>query len=950
MGIPFKTGNQFRCLLARLLSLKFLLGGIVMAYAQPLDFKASISDSTPGIGEEVTVTFEIGSPTDLYTIAFDLDYPTNLFSYLNCSEGTALNSDGQPTTFLYSVNETSGKVIIAISRLNPAPTVSYTGYRPCAEIRFRAINGGVFSITASNVGFMDNNGHSLDFTQTGIPVTGTIPSDNNPPVISPDLPETISFDEDAPAAFDLSGYFSDIEDDQNNIPLVAGVEQSTINGSLIQTATFSDHVLQITPVANASGSDGITIVLTDSYGDHASREITVSITAVNDRPVITGQRSIVIEEESSYTIVLSDLTVIDPDNTWPDDFSLSVGSGSHCAVNGNTITPEDDFNGELHIPVTVSDGNLASEPFSMTVTVAEVNDPPLIENWTPEETTLNVEIGSTVTFSVSVSDKDNTPTVTWTQDGVSTGSTIEFAVAGAHTVIATASDGNTSVSHFWEINIYVPDNTKPVITGQTPLSTAEETAMTISLSDLTVEDDDNDYPDDFSLSVQDGSNYTVSGTTITPATDFNGDLTVPVTVNDGNSSSDPFSLTVSVTPVNDRPEITGQRSITIDEESSYTVVLSDLTVTDPDNTWPDDFSLSVGDGDHYTVSGNVITPENDYNGELHVPVTVNDGTITSESYSMTITVGAVNDPPVIEEYSPETDTVRIKIGTTVTFSATITDNDDTPTIEWTLNRVSTGQTIEFDSVGTDSVVVTASDGVNSCSRTWIVMVEAYPTGDAVPVALNENCDALIEYTDGTRIIFHLNSEDCAGDTVIFDYTGQTTSDLLPDAEGLFFAIDGNFTEPFDAQITVSKPSITDEMAIGYYDGTAWIVPDTFETTVPHVNSSKLTSFGQCAVVDRSAFDASIHRLRQSTIPEKYSLTVLNHGRILLRIPGNARGKNRGVLTVSDMQGRSVETINMTTVKPGIHQIILRNCSANAMYLVQFVSEEFCCVIKYYHLQ
>ena len=48
-------------------------------------------------------------------------------------------------------------------------------------------------------------------------------------------------------------------------------------------------------------------------------------------------------------------------------------------------------------------------------------------------------------------------------------------------------------------------NGTPVITGQNPLSTPEETALAITLAQLSVTDPDNDYPDDFTLTVQDGS-------------------------------------------------------------------------------------------------------------------------------------------------------------------------------------------------------------------------------------------------------------------------------------------------------------------------------------------------------------------------------------------------------------------------------------------------------------
>ena len=94
-------------------------------------------------------------------------------------------------------------------------------------------------------------------------------------------------------------------------------------------------------------------------------------------------------------------------------------------------------------------------------------------------------------------------------------------------------------------------------TGQNSLTTSEETggiepsnnnsALTITLADLTVSDPDNSYPADFTLTVQDGVDYMRAGNTITPAAGFNSTLTVPVTVNDGTADSNVFHLSVMVT-------------------------------------------------------------------------------------------------------------------------------------------------------------------------------------------------------------------------------------------------------------------------------------------------------------------------------------------------------------------------------------------------------------------
>src|SRR5687768_1425910 len=88
---------------------------------------------------------------------------------------------------------------------------------------------------------------------------------------------------------------------------------------------------------------------------------------------------------------------------------------------------------------------------------------------------------------------------------------------------------------------------KPRIEGQFPVSTNEDQAVTIRLTDLQVRDrDDWFYPFGFTLTVHPGDNYTVINQTVTPNTNFNGVLKVKVTVNDGENDSNPFQMDVTV--------------------------------------------------------------------------------------------------------------------------------------------------------------------------------------------------------------------------------------------------------------------------------------------------------------------------------------------------------------------------------------------------------------------
>jgi arylsulfatase A-like enzyme len=97
---------------------------------------------------------------------------------------------------------------------------------------------------------------------------------------------------------------------------------------------------------------------------------------------------------------------------------------------------------------------------------------------------------------------------------------------------------------------------RPVIVGQHELTTPEATPLTITLEDLIVRDRDSIYPDDFTLTLGQGEDYTISAPgEITPFAGFTGSLSVSVRVNDGSHNSPVFQLLVGVIPATVAPNI-----------------------------------------------------------------------------------------------------------------------------------------------------------------------------------------------------------------------------------------------------------------------------------------------------------------------------------------------------------------------------------------------------------
>lgn len=123
-------------------------------------------------------------------------------------------------------------------------------------------------------------------------------------------------------------------------------------------------------------------------------------------------------------------------------------------------------------------------------------------------------------------------------------------------------------------------------------------------------------------------------------------------INGSFMKTDSDTVTFGISSENDLPVITGQSELFINEGGSLELSLSDFTVydADPDQS-PDDFTLNVLSGLHYTVSENIIIAEANYNNDLLVNVSVSDLVGPGPVYQALVQVTPVNDPPVYISHS-----------------------------------------------------------------------------------------------------------------------------------------------------------------------------------------------------------------------------------------------------------------------------------------------------------
>lgn len=484
---------------------------------------------------------------------------------------------------------------------------------------------------------------------------------------------------------------------------------------------------------------------------------------VNTPPrIITFNGSSEIYEDNSVGIDLTDFEVEDDDDAFPEEFTLLIQPGENYTVSGNLVTPELDFNGTITVSMKVSDGKEESNVYDVEIEVIAVDDPPVI---TGLKAPLSMNENTSLTLSLLdfiVTDPDNTfpddfsltleNGPNYSIDGLKVVPDKDFF--GKLFVRAKVSDGESYSQVFESEVTVISTNTSPVIKGTvSPLSTPEETSLEINIASLIITDPDDTFPDDFTLFIEAGNNYTVTGLTITPAIDFNGTLTVPIKVYDSEAYSPLYNLSVDVSPVNDTPVITAYTGNVIGQEDTPLVFsLNSFTVTDPDNTFPADFSFTLLPGDHYSVDGAHILPGENYTGGLSIPATLSDGAATSASYVINATIQAINDVPVISAYSGQVNTPEDSPFAIDLTKLTVSDPDNTFPTDFTLvilsgdNYTVAGSQItpgaNFN--GTVTVPVKVSDGVAE-SDVFNLTIDVTPVNDAPvitsysgPLEMDEN--------------------------------------------------------------------------------------------------------------------------------------------------------------------------------------------------------------------
>jgi hypothetical protein len=482
--------------------------------------------------------------------------------------------------------------------------------------------------------------------------------------------------------------------------------------------------------------------------------------------------SISVAEDSSKVITLQ-ATTSTTEAARAGLFYSITSQPSHGVLIGTcpnlTYQPSADFSGTDSFDFQVSDGTSTSLPATISISVTPVNDPPVAVGFA-----VTAIGGTPVAFALNYLDIDSTSLTstitrsplygTLTTSGTQLVYTANANHSGSDSIEYTVSDGSLTSKPATVLFTVTPrPNTPPVAETQS-LVTAEDIQLPIVLK---ANDRDTDQ---LTYVISRGpSEGTLIGNppslVYSPKPHFHGVDSFEFAALDGKSSSVPVTVSISVTPVNDRPVATGYATTT----SAGTPVEVTFQASDIETPLLTFNVTQMPTGGTLVGSGavRVYTPNSGFAGIDIIRFTASDESEVSVSATITVDVkAAVNTAPsAIAQNLLTTEDTTLPL----TLSAMDGQNDPltyTITSQPRLGRL-TGTPPQLQYIphantnGVDAFRFMANDGkLNSVAVSVIIQVK--PVNDA-PTAMNQS----LTWFEDRSLRGAVRAVDVEGDTLTY---------------------------------------------------------------------------------------------------------------------------------------------------------------------------------------
>ncbi|PCG14153.1 MULTISPECIES: cadherin domain-containing protein [Sphingomonas] len=635
--------------------------------------------------------------------------------------------------------------------------------------------------------------------------------------------------------------------------------------------------------------------LTVSVSDGAittSRTTAVTVTNVNEAPVFTSPAAVSVAENAAAVVTVR---ASDQDAGTTLTYSISGTDASLFTIDSATgalrfaaapnfeAPGDDDADNVYNLVVSANDGtNTVNQ--AMAVTIANVNEAPVLALSGVGTVMENAAAATVATFTAS--DVDAGDTLTYTLGGadaalfvvdgnsvrLKNGVSLDYEAAQTRSLTLTATDSH-GASQTQALTINVGNvNEAPTITTGAALSRSENgTAVaTLSASDpdagttLTWSISGGADAAKFAVDPATGVLTFVAGPDYEAPADADGNnaYQVTVTVSDGTNSVDK-ALTVTVTNVNEAAVFTSATTATVVEGT--TAVLT-AAATDPEGQTLQ-YGLSGTDAALFTIDSAtgalrfVTAPSYDnpadqgHDNRYNVVVTASDGANTTQQ-AVTVDVARDQRPPAIT--SPATATINEN--TTAVMTATASDPNSGDTVSWSIAGGADAARFTIDAATGALAFVAAPDreapadaGANNIYD--VVLRATDQTGrssdKAVAVTVADVNEAAA-FQGGSALSVAENSLAVATISALDPERAAVTYSITGGADANRFTIDGNTgaLSLVTAQDYETVGAGNFQVTIGASDGTQ-TATRTFTVTVTNVNEAPVLAPTASVAIDEN---------------------------------------------------------------------------------------------------
>ena len=436
----------------------------------------------------------------------------------------------------------------------------------------------------------------------------------------------------------------------------------------------------------------ITVIVADSDGLTVSTQFDLSVTAVNDSPVLANPISNRIATEGTeYVFTFNENVFTDVDTSDTLTYTATQLNGnalpSWLTFDGASRTfsglPSNSDVGAITITITATDGSAQSITDTFVLSVNNTNTAPVLDNPIDDQTILedaaysfifgentfrdeDVIFGDSLSYSAVLSDGNPLPSwLTFDENNRHFSGTPTNDDVGTYAINVIAEDtlNLTAMDSFYLTVANVNDAPE--------ISEIVRNSTTISMTGLTIDEDTNVDDISFSIADVDDTNLTVSLTSsntsllplsnmdytcindsctmaLIPVANENGTATVTITITDSHGLEASNTFDLNVTSINDIPTLSDISSQSMNEGDAIQVsfiaddiesnTLSVSAISADQSLILDSRLTLANNGDLYTLT---ISPNAFQAGQTDITISANDG-IDSTETTFSITVNEIH--------------------------------------------------------------------------------------------------------------------------------------------------------------------------------------------------------------------------------------------------------------------------------------------------------------------